>query len=274
MSEDQVCLSQLILSDLHTLWIGPQLSWVERLSFCSWLKHGHRVVLWCFEPIEGVPAGVQLADAETILPKRSITRHDQTGSTAFFSDRFRYHLLRRQPATWLDADVVLLRPLDSTRPYPFGWETQTSIGNAVMRLPPKSPVLNDLVRLTDAAVPVPGWWSYKRRWRQRLKALIGYHRRGEEMDWGSFGPAALTYFLEHRNLAKFALPIETFYPIPWNDFLLFFASPDAISTRLTDKTIGVHLWSSSNIRERRNEPPPPDSWLAMMCERDAISVSF
>jgi hypothetical protein len=27
--------------------------------------------------------------------------------------------------------------------------------------------------------------------------------------------------------------------------LLFFASPEAISARLTDKTIGVHLWPSS-----------------------------
>jgi len=41
------------------------------------------------------------------------------------------------------------------------------------------------------------------------------------------------------------LPIKAFYPIHWDDLLLFFASPEAISARLTDKTIGVHLWPSS-----------------------------
>jgi Alpha 1,4-glycosyltransferase conserved region len=101
--------------------------------------------------------------------------------------------------------------------------------------------------------------------------LIGRHHRGENLTWGSFGPKALTYFLERRNLADRALPIETFYPIHWHDYLLFFASPDAISARLTDKTIGVHLWLSSNIRERRYQPPPPNSWLAVMCESFAIT---
>ena len=260
-------MEHLSLPDLHTLWIGPRLTWLERLSLRSWLEHGHHVILWCYEPIEGVPAGVELADAAVILPKSSITHHRLTGSVAFFANRFRYHLLRRQPATWVDADFVLLRPLDRTSPYLFGWETPTSICNAVLRLPPKSPVLKDLIRLTDAAVPVPGWWTPKERLRQRLRGLIGRQQLGEDMTWGSFGPRALTYFLKRRNVADYALPIEAFYPVYWEDFLLSFASPDALSARITDKTIGVHLWSSSFIRERRYEPPPPNSWLAVMCNR-------
>jgi Alpha 1,4-glycosyltransferase conserved region len=236
------------------------------------VKHGHHVTLWCYEPIEDVPTHVKLADAETILPKSSITRHRQSGSLAVFSDRFRYHLLRRQSATWLDVDVLLLHPLDSTSPYLFGWETPTSICTAVMRLPSGSPVLEDLIGLADATLPVPGWWTPEQKLRQRLRGLIGRQRRAEDMNWGSLGPAAFTYFLERRNLAKFALPVETFYPIHWNNTALFFASPDAISTRLTDKNIGVHLWSSSSIRERRSESPPVNSWLAIMCERYAIKT--
>jgi hypothetical protein len=263
----------LSLPDVHTLWIGPRLAYLERLSLCSWLKHGHHVVLWCYESIEGVPNGVQLADAQAILPKSSIAYHRETGSVTYFANRFRYHLLRRQPATWLDADIVLLRPLDSTCPYLFGRESTTSICNAVMRLPSESPVLTDLIRLVDASVPVPGWWLPKQKLRQHLMGLIGRQHRGEDLTWGSFGPRAFTYFLERRNLADRALPIETFYPIHWDDYLLFFASPDAISARLTDKTVGVHLWSTSNIRERKYKSPPPNSWLAVMCERYAISTS-
>jgi hypothetical protein len=55
--------------------------------------------------------------------------------------------------------MVLLRPLADTRPYLFGWETPTSICTAVMRLPPESTVLHNLIDLTDARVPVSGWWT-------------------------------------------------------------------------------------------------------------------
>jgi len=257
------------LPDLHSLWIGKRLPWVQRLCLCSWIRHGHRVKLWCYEPVEGVPAGA--SDAESILPNASIMRHRPTGSVALFADRFRYHLLQRQSATWFDADMVLLRPLADTRPYLFGWETSTSICTAVMRLPPGSPVLCDLTRLTDARVPIPAWWTLRQRLRQRFAALRGRHQPGETMKWGSFGPRALTYYLDKRDLADRALPIETFYPIHWDDVSLFLATPDAVSPRLTLTTLAVHLWSSSKMGERK-ELPPRNSWLGTMCERHDIDA--
>lgn len=261
------------LPEIHSLWIGARLTWIERLSLCSWVEHGHQIRLWCYEPIEGVPAGVRLVDAEAILPQTSIIRDRKRGSVALFSDRFRYHLLRRQAATWLDIDMVLLRPLADTRPCLFGWETPTSISTAVMRLPPESTVLHNLIDLTDARVPVPGWWTPRKKRRQRLKGLIGLHERGQDMKWGSFGPRALTHFLQQQGLAYHALPIEAFYPVHWRDSSLFFATPDAVSAQLTSKTCGVHLWSSSSIRQRRNEPPPSNSWLAAMCKRYAVDAA-
>jgi hypothetical protein len=106
-------------AEIHSLWIGERLSWIELVSLRSWLEHGHQVTLWCYDPIEGVPNGICTADAGTILPKTSIIRHRQTRSVALFSNRFRYHLLRRTAATWLDSDMVLLRPLNDTSPYLF-----------------------------------------------------------------------------------------------------------------------------------------------------------
>ena len=265
-----------LLPEIHSLWIGPRLAWVELLSLHSWLAHGHRVTLWCYDPVEGAPNGVRIADAAAILPKSSITRHRMTGSVALFSNRFRYHLLQRQPVTWLDTDVVLLRPLIDMSPYLFGWETPTSICTAVMRLPPDSPVLCDLIELAEARIPVPKWWSFEKKLRQYLKALIGRPDRAEDLEWGSFGPIALTDFLLRRGLTDRALPIEAFYPIHWDDISLFFATPDAVSAHLTDKTIGVHLWSSSaiqnlwsspNAQNRRNATPPGDSWIGSMCKR-------
>jgi hypothetical protein len=265
------------LAEIHSLWIGPRLTWIERLSLCSWLEHGHRVTLWCYDPIEGIPNGVCTADAAEILPKTAIIRHRKTGSVALFANRFRYHLLRRGPTTWLDADVVLLRPLSHASSNLFGWETPTSINNAVMRLPPESLVLDDLIQLTGERAPVPEWWPLKKKIYQRGAALIGRHKRAEDLAWGTFGPAALTHYLSRRHLASHALPIEAFYPINWTEVSLFFATPDAVSSRLTEKTIGVHLWSTSILKSPngqtwRNALPRANSWLGAMCERYGVGA--
>jgi hypothetical protein len=265
------------LAEIHSLWIGQRLSWIELVSIHSWLEHGHPVTLWCYEPIESVPKGVFVADAATILPKTSIIRHRQTQSVSLFSNRFRYHLLTRFPATWLDSDVVLLRPLNDPSPYLFGWEMATRIGTAVLRLPSDSAVLSDLRSFTDARVAVPPWWPLKGRLKQHVKGLIGRHRRAEYMDWGTFGPKALTHFLSRRGLARQAMPIEAFYPVSWLDVSLFFAMPDALSSCLTAKTIGVHLWSASIVTGVDGQKPwgtalpPANSWLGAICKRYDIA---
>ena len=265
------------MPEIHSLWIGPRLTWIELLSLRSWLEHGHRVTLWCYDSIEGIPDGVYTAAAAEILPKTAIIRHRKTGSVAPFANRFRYHLLRRGPTTWLDADIVLLRPLSHAAPYLFGWETPTSINNAVMRLPPESPVLDDLIQLTGARAPVPGWWPLKKKLYQRGAALVGRHKRAEDLAWGTFGPAALTHCVSTRHLLGQALPIEAFYPINWTETSLFFATPDAVSSRLTEKTIGVHLWSNSitngpNGQIRRNTLPPEKSWLGAMWKHYGVGA--
>jgi hypothetical protein len=104
------------LAEIHSLWIGQRLSWIELVSIHSWLEHGHPVTLSSYEQIEGVPNAVCIADAAMILPSSSIIRHRAVGSFALFANRFRYHLLNHGPVTWLDLDMVLLRPLSHTSP--------------------------------------------------------------------------------------------------------------------------------------------------------------
>jgi hypothetical protein len=266
------------LPEIHSLWIGPRLSCVELVSLCSWVAQGHTVTLWCYEPIEGVPNGVHVADAAKILPKIEITRHRKTGSVSLFSNRFRYHLLQREPAIWADTDVVLLQPLKHSSPYLFGWETSTSICSAVMGLPSTSPVLQELIQLIESCVPVPRWWPVKKKVYQRVAALVGRHRRPEDLAWGTFGSAALTHTLLRWRVASFALPIEAFYPINWTEVALFFSTPDAVSSRLTKETFGVHLWSNSitngpDAIAWRHKPPPANSWLGAMCQRYNIAAT-
>jgi hypothetical protein len=44
-----------------------------------------------------------------------------------------------------------------------------------------------------------------------------------------------------RDLAGRALPVQTFYSINWTEVSLVFATPDAVSPRLTKIPMGVHL---------------------------------
>ncbi len=71
-------------------------------------------------------------------------------------------------------------------------------------------------------MPVPHWWPLKDRVRQHLRGLIRRHQTAQDMEWGTFGPTALTAILRRRNLTGRALPSETFYPLIWTETALFY----------------------------------------------------
>jgi hypothetical protein len=269
--------------ELNSLWIGTHLTWLEKLCLTSWLGHDHRVVLWTYGAVEQIPNGVDLRDAREILPHDAIIRHRESGSVALFANRFRYHLLRQFPVTWLDTDVLLLRPLMDDSHYFFGWEGlvegRDSICNAVLRLPSDSAVLRDLLRLTDARVPVPQWWPLKDRLRQRTRGLLGQHQLAENMKWGTFGPRALTETLRRHALLDLAYSRDVFYPILWDEVALFWGSPEIVEARLSARTLAVHLWSTSSLMatpelvEKRRALPPNESWIGKKCAAHQINCA-
>jgi len=259
------------LPPLHTLWIGSRLGWLERLCLTSWLAMGHPVTLWSYEAPANVPAGAELRAADEMLPASEIVLHRPTGSVALFSNRFRYHLLRRYPVTWLDADVLLLRPLHASAPHVFGWESEELIGTAVLRLPGSSPLLDDLLALTDARVPIPNWWP--RHWKiaQRLLGRVGMQCRAEHMRWATFGPRALTRTVEDHEYTNLAAPRDVFYPIHHSEAHRLLAESESVCASLGEATISVHLWNSSDaMRRMRDRLPPAKSWLGKMCARYGI----
>jgi hypothetical protein len=264
------------LSDLHSLWIGPRVTRLEQLCLASWLAHGHRAVVWAYQPIEGLPPGVDVRDARELLPEAAIVVHRLSGSASLFSNRFRYHLLRRHPVTWFDTDILLLRPLAIDTPYLFGWETADSICTAVLRLPSGSRALGDLIAYADARVPVPPWWPLKDRIRQRARGIVGRHERAEDLEWGSFGPRALTDALRRHRLTGRAQATEAFYPVHWDETALFYQPNDVLAARLTERTVAVHLWSTGSLiatpamKPVRAAPPPAGSWIAAQCAAHGV----
>jgi hypothetical protein len=96
-----------VLAPCVTLWIGPQLGAVERACLKSVISQGHPLALYCYDVPEGVPTGVEVRDAASILPRDRVIRH-RSGSVAIFANWFRYELQRRELGIWLDTDVYPL----------------------------------------------------------------------------------------------------------------------------------------------------------------------
>lgn len=247
-----------------TLWIGPELGFLERACLRSVLRQGHPVTLYCYEPPAGVPAGVELADASTILPIDCLVAH-RRGSVALFSDWFRFEAQRRGLGIWLDCDVYLLAPLDGA-PILLGESAPGAIESAVLRLPPDCPVLPALIApFRQRTVPV---WMSRRSRGAALLRLWGTGRTGiDRMPWGTLGPYALSWAVRSSGpgsaLAQAVQPTTRFYPVHWRDACWIVDPAQPLENRVSPGTVAVHLWSEC-LRAVREGPAPAGSMLARL----------
>lgn len=241
-----------------TLWIGDRLGAVERACLRSVLRQGQRIALYCYAVPEGVPEGVELRDAAEILPQEGLHGLCR-GGAAMFSDWFRYALLRRGLGTWIDADIYLLRPIDEEADYVMGEQEPGLLNNAVLRLPPGSPLLAPLLALFEAP-SIPPWLPPRALWSARAARLVRGRVDLAAMPWGTTGPHALTALAASTGLASRAVPPEVFFPVPWRnaDWIRDRAKP--IEQMTTERTVAVHLWNEC-IKGFKDEPAAPGSFL-------------
>jgi len=111
---------------VNGLWIG-ELGDMQKLSMESFLKQGHKYVLWVYDRPKGIPKGVIVKDANEILDKKYIFRH-WSGNLATFADIFRYKLLYERGGWWVDLDLINLRPLPTDIKYFYGGERTKKTG--------------------------------------------------------------------------------------------------------------------------------------------------
>ena len=138
---------------VQSLWVGSNLSLMEVYSIKSFLKTGHEFHLYIYEPIQNIPKGTIIKDANEIMPKKTIF----TLKNAYlpFSDIFRYKLLYEKGNYWVDLDLIALKKFDFEEPYLFSSERtiqkgayklkQKFIPNiGVLKAPPKSDFYKEL----------------------------------------------------------------------------------------------------------------------------------
>ena len=209
---------------VHSLWIGPRLSTLERLSIQSFLDHGHQYRLYAYDEIAGVPPGTVVLDANEMIPAAHIFQYRERRSYAGFANVFRYKLLLERGGWWADTDVICLRPLVFTDAYVFASETvktremaqtQAFVTSCILKTPPGSGAMAQALRV-----------CLDKNW--------------ASLRWGEIGPKLVGKVVEAHGLQRFVQPASAFCAIPYGEWhRLTEAQPPS----LPPDAYAVHFWN-------------------------------
>lgn len=242
----------------QSLWVGPSLRWIERMSMQSFLLNGWRYKLYVYDEPAGVPDGVELADAAAILPRSAVFREGagsgaHRGSLGAFSDLFRYALLERRGGFWTDTDVISLDLFDpeGARFVASEWTDAGLIGpnGAQMAAPPGDP-LQRAARVAAEEALEDG-----------------------DLHFARIGPELLAELLAGGGLDDYALMPPAFLnPIGWMQtgrLVAPFARQRLDPAFAAARSIHVYTETWRLIGLGLDRPPPQDSFLARMQARIA-----
>ncbi|MCI5142062.1 MAG: hypothetical protein D3909_10145, partial [Candidatus Electrothrix sp. ATG1] len=152
--------------------VGDTLSEMEKLCLASFQHYDHTVQLYVYEPPAGVPNGIELMDAEKVLPRRSIFKYKDRDTYAGFANLFRYKLLLEKGGIWIDMDMICLNPFIFQEPYVFASENPHGVTNSMIKVPPGAEVMQ---------------FCYDR--------AVSFDPR--DIRWGMTGPALLRSAVDH-----------------------------------------------------------------------------
>jgi hypothetical protein len=255
--------------DVVTFWHGP-LDRLRQTCLRSQVAAGHNVTVYSFEPLAGLPDGVGNAEAEAVLSHAFAERLRPTGpdgvwrdwTTLQFSDFFRMRLMAQRAGLWLDADVLLLKPveIDPAKPY-FAWERPRQLGNSVLYLPAGDPIVAAFAALMRQDELTPDWLALRHRLTFALRRLRGSNSLSD-VRVAIYGPAALTALARRAGELHNALPKKSFYAVHAEPKLFF--EPSDFSALIGDPgIIGLHI----SPKGRGNQPPVAGSLYAWAAER-------
>src|SRR6266567_656840 len=246
-----------MLPDVATFWHGP-LDEFRLTCLRSQVAAGHKVTVYSFEPLAGLPDGVGNAEAEAILPhsfseKLRPAQPDGTWrdwTVLQFSDFFRMRLMAQGAGLWLDADVLLLKPveIDPQKPY-FAWERPRQLGNSVLYLPPGDPIVTAFENLMKQEELTPDWLALRHRLTFALRQLRGKSNRLSDIRVAIFGPAALTALARRHGELRHALAKKSFYAVH-ADPKRFFAQTDFSALLADPEIVGLHISPKGRGGER------------------------
>ena len=259
---------------IGALWMEGKLSFLEQLCLKSFVHAGHHVKLYHYGPLENVPDGIELADAEAVLSRDADLAHARTGSPALHSDLFRYKMLEQNDRMiWADTDAYCVKPFETPNGHFYGWESRKHINGGVLGLPQDSDTLAELLEFTSDEFAIPTYYGPAYEQELADKKQAGEPVHASEQPWGVWGPHAVTHFLHKTGESKYALPQEGLYPFPYRDRRNMLKKNFDIAPYVTENTYSVHLYGRrmrARIVEREGGAPHPKSYLGKLLKKHGI----
>jgi len=247
ISSDQTHENKII----QGLWIGSELSVMERLSIDSFLSNGHEYHLYVYDHVRNVPRNTRVKDASEILPPSMIFQYEKHKSFSAFSNFFRYKLLLERGGWWADADMVCLKPFDFSHEYVFSSEMANGtefINCGVIKAPRGSPAMAYAWDICRAKKP-------------------------ETLAWGEVGPRLMSESIKRLSLEGFVMPSRVFCPFgykEWDSVL----DPNKVWSFDNDNC-AIHLWNEMWRRNERDKNQPYHSnCLYERLKRRYLSPAF
>lgn len=215
---------------IQGLWVGTELSVMERMCINSFLRNGHRFHLFVYSDVENIPAGTVVQDGEEILPASAIFRYRDNGSYAGFSNFFRYELLWKRGGWWVDLDTICLRPFHFADEYVIGSEPIAAGGShpisGVLKVPQQSALMQYLTK------------ACRSKDRASLK-------------WGETGPKLIAEGIRLLSLQDRVTASDAFCPLGWYDWEQVI-DPEA-SIPLEATSVAIHLWNEMWRRQGKDK---------------------
>ncbi len=131
---------------IQSLWVGNDLSNIEKLCVQSFIDHGHEFHIYTYGELGGIPGGAIIKDAEQILPFAEATIGTQQNWSSL-SDYFRYALLYKLGGYWVDMDSICVKPFDFIDEIIFSEDSFGSdwFPTCILRFPPKHPLIKTML---------------------------------------------------------------------------------------------------------------------------------
>jgi hypothetical protein len=220
------------LPPINGLWFGNPLSTLEIMSMVSFLRNGHEYNLYTYDKLENIPPGVNVKDANDIVPESEIFRSLDTagniGSLGAFSDYFRYNMVYKVEGFWADMDCICIKPWDWEEEYVFSSENthrgEQEANAGIIKVPVGCELIKDCI---------DHFKIYKDK---------------TQIPWGEVGPVLLRNNINKHKLTSYVKSWKTFCPINWWEIHTCFTPVSDF--QITDDIYCIHI--NNEIIRRMN----------------------
>ncbi len=244
-------------SVVNMFWAGPRMGALHAACLRSFMRHGYKVVLHCYDRPPDAPKGVETFDAARLLPPDQLLANRRTGSVALGANRYRYLMTEAGMGLYADCDMFCMSGPRDDGDHVIGREDDETANTAILHYPPGGALSRDLLAATADKYAIPDGLKPLKRLRLEARRVLGAPRSVEDGPWGVWGPTLMTRLLRRHGLWDRTSPSDMFYPVHPRNVSLLREPGLRLADLATPRTRFVHLWH----KLLGDAPAPPNSPL-------------